>query len=128
MRTTILCLSLILLSGCSLNSRSLSSVVRGEYVVKVVKGPENEITYGVEHEPLNNLKTVPLGTILDKTNVSLTTSLHGENEVITQLAGVIATSSKSWNLYINNQKINYRRLADVTVKPSDSIEWRYEEN
>lgn len=129
MRKSLLLLSLILVtSGCGLNGRSLSSVVRGEYVVKVIKSPGNEITYGAANEPTNNLKTATMSAVLKKADVTITTAMHGQTEAVTQLAGVIATSSKAWNLYINQQKINYTRLDDVTVKPSDSIEWRYEEN
>lgn len=48
------------------------------------------------------------------------------NEVVTKLDGVISTASKFWNLYVNNEKINFKNLTDITVKPSDKIEWRYE--
>lgn len=127
MRTSLFVMSLFFLSGCGLNDRSLSSVVRDEYVVKVIKSPGNEITYEAVHEPSNELTTTPMATVLKKANITLTTAMHGETEAVTQLAGVIATSSKAWNLYINQEKVIYLRLDDVTVKPSDTIEWRYEE-
>lgn len=110
----------ILMSGCG----KISFTPDKEYKIHVVKGPSNEQTFTA---PLAEKKSESLTDLAKRAQLSIATALHGDNEVITQLSGVIATASKTWYIYINDKKINNPRLSNITVQPSDKIECRYEE-
>ena len=109
-------LSLIILTGCAVKSSDKPGIFAKEkaYNMNIIKSPVNSTASSYESKDSQLLPT----DLLDKVGMKYEKS----GDKITKLDGVVATASKQWNLYINNQKTDLS-----TAIPGDSkIEWRYE--
>ena len=109
-------LSLILLTGCAVNSSDNPGLFAKKrmYNVGITKSEVNTDAFQYESKDQELLPT----DLLDKASIKY----EKNGDRITKLDGVIATASKQWNLYVNDQKTNL-----TTAIPGDAkIEWRYE--
>ncbi len=123
----ILILSVLLLlagAGCAVKSgeQTLSAPL-DSYQIEIIKSEANKNTFTVQAKNPTSMKE-----LLGSPTVNSKQELRNGKEVVTSLDGVITTASKNWQLYLNNTKIDFIGLEQVTVKPTDKIEWRYEAN
>jgi hypothetical protein len=102
---------------------TMSRDVAGEtYSFSLVKSP----TYIEPYRALINSQTSDISSILDKSHVPYTTTMHGQQEVVTMLGNVITTGSKTWYLYVNDKPVPIITLDSIIIAPTDKVEWRYE--
>lgn len=109
-------LSLIFLGGCAVKSSDNPGLFAKKrmYNVEIIKSEVNTDAFQYESKDQELLPT----DLLDKASIKY----EKNGDRITKLDGVIATASKQWNLYVNDQKTNL-----TTAIPGDTkIEWRYE--
>jgi len=123
-KIVILSLGILLIGvGCAVksnNSPSLSADL-SDYQVQITKSEVNQDTLNLKAKNPATMKE-----LLSLPEVKSTKELRAGKETVTMLAGVITTNSREWNLYVNDQKVNYLGLEQITVKPADKIEWKYE--
>ncbi len=111
-------------AGCSVNSGSAPTIssAKTTYQVEITKSPTFKNTLSLTAKDTTSIEELML-----QAGDKFTSQFNAtNNETVTQLDGVIATASKEWNLYINNQKINFTNLNKVTAKSGDKVEWKYE--
>ena len=109
-------LLLIFTTGCAVQSSDNPGLFAKKrmYNIGIIKSEVNTNAFQYESKDQQLLPT----ELLDKANIKY----EKNDDKITKLDGVIATASKEWNLYINDQKSNLS-----TAIPGDSkIEWHYE--
>lgn len=87
--------------------------------LEIIKSAVNSETFTIT-EPNN------LAESMTKLGIPYTTQDRNGQEIVTELAGVITTMSKSWNLSINNITQNYTKLSEIVIKPNDQIRWHYQ--
>lgn len=114
---------LLIGAGCTTksNNNSTISAKSVDYQIQVIKSETNINTLYTKAKNPATMKE-----ILSQPEVKFSAELRGGKETVTMLDSVLATASKSWNLYINGQKNNFIGLEQVEVKPGDKIEWKYE--
>jgi len=109
----------ILGAGCSVRSSGNSSLSAKfyDYKVNVIKSDVNTSILIIQDKKETNMLE-----LMNKPE----NKFEMTGRKVTRVDGVIATASKEWNLYINDNKTELGNLADVMIINSDKIEWRYE--
>ncbi|PIR76764.1 MAG: hypothetical protein COU32_00300 [Candidatus Magasanikbacteria bacterium CG10_big_fil_rev_8_21_14_0_10_42_10] len=69
---------------------------------------------------------VMMDELLHAVGIQSVAQPRGEEVVLTSFNNVIATKSKTWQLYINNTLTPLTQLEHMPVRASDTIEWKYE--
>ena len=116
---TVLIPSLLILSGCgtqveSDQNPSMSSSAR-EIRMLLIKSETNlEQVVVQEASQITMKKLLELGEV----------EYEAKEDQVAKLDGVFSTLSKSWNLYINNEKQEHP--LNAIVNSNDQVEWRYE--
>lgn len=127
----ILVITATLLSGCGTPAVSNSpptmsrveSAPSGQsYSFTLVKSPTFKEPYKATLTP----STASMRDVLTASHVAFATVMHGQQEVMDTLGGVITTGSKTWYLYVNDKPVPVITLDSIMVAPQDHIEWRYE--
>ncbi len=108
--------------GCKKDTPN-PEMAQSRYTVTIVTAPGNQTV----ESNVTAGELLPLTDVMEKLGIHVTTDLR-ETEVVTSLNDILATASKSWNLYINAQRKTFAALKDITVTPDDLVEWRYEEH
>lgn len=111
---------LLFLTGCGEVWSNLKDETK-TVTLEIQKSPENKETFTLS--PEKNLSEA-----MTLASIAYQTSNRGDEEVMFTLSGVIATKSRNWNLYINDERIRFTKLSEVTIKPGDKINWQYETN
>jgi hypothetical protein len=106
---------LVFLAGCGVNSNQNPGLFSGtaKYEVKIIKSE----TFHNQAEIIANKKTSVLELLAES---NLEYELSGEE--LKQLDGVIATASRKWNLYVDNNLNNL----NTEINKKNKIEFRYE--
>jgi len=105
--------------GCG-TARSTKNV----YTINITKSEVLSETQQYESEK----KEMGAKDLLEAIDPKATTKARNGKEMVTKLDGVIATMSKSWQIYINTIRPEFIHLNDVRVKPTDVVSWQYEPN
>ncbi|PIZ95181.1 MAG: hypothetical protein COX81_01395 [Candidatus Magasanikbacteria bacterium CG_4_10_14_0_2_um_filter_37_12] len=115
----LLVIFLILGAGCNVLPKKTTHT----YNIQVTKST----TYTDKHQIEEENEIMPVDQLMKKVDPQLETQIKNGQEKMTKLNGVIATMSKEWKLYVNNISPEFTNLADLMVRASEQIEWRYEE-
>ncbi len=110
---------LLTLSGCGQKALEKFNPSKKEVTLEVQKSVGNKQDYTAEANK-------NLAEAMTAASIPYKTQDRGGQEVIVEMSGVIATMSKSWNLYINDEAQNFSKLSDITIKPGDKISWQYQ--
>lgn len=123
-RLTPFLLALLLLvsgAGCAARSGESGETLSAPAItVTIARSEDNSRTVrvtGSEHS---------LAEALKQGAVPYRTAPGPQGEMMAELDGVVATASKTWNLYINGAQTTWTSLESVTVRAQDRVEWRYE--
>lgn len=125
--SVILIVSLILIgAGCQKNPDNGDTSILGEkkynFEARIARSETliKKVEAETEKESLN------LRELLNLSGINFQSTIFEENEKINALDGVLTTAGKEWNTYVNQEKQNLH-LEQIIIKPSDGVEWRYEE-
>ena len=111
-----LALATLVTSGCSVNSSDQNlSNKQYNYNIEIIKSPVNkrEVLIQSQKQPISTKELIQESSL----------EYEFSNNKIAKLDGVVSTAAKSWNLYLNNQKIDNLQ---TEIKASDVIKFRYE--
>lgn len=115
---------LLISTGCAIKSNILSSIAKRDYKyqINIIKSEVNTGTI----ELIINKNPISMEELLAQPKIKFEKEINRGKEKITMLDGVIATASKNWYLFVNEQLIRFDDLTKISIKPEDKIQWRYE--
>lgn len=119
--TSLLALLLMTTTGCG-KSSLVQAKKSGEYKIAVIKSSQNISTKKYE----GSEKELTLTELLAKSNTPFKSEMRGTSEVITELDGVIATASKSWNVYTDDAKITNKSINEIKINSKNDLKIIYE--
>lgn len=112
-------LLILTLTGCGSKVLEKFNPNQAEPTITIQKSVDNVVEYKTESGK-NLAEAMTIATIPYQIQE------RGQQEVISEMLGVITTMSKSWNLYINDEPRSFAKLSDVIIQKGDTITWKYQ--